>query len=96
MFRDSRSLSIPKEEKAISIYSKTSVSRTRRDCQNVFELLVVQATEVAYFQREQNKFGSDLGQFRCVMINCCPRQWSLEVIKQIKFFRKFSKAMASE
>ena len=46
IFRDSRSLSILKEEKAISIYSKTSVSRTRRDCQNVFELLLVQATEV--------------------------------------------------
>jgi hypothetical protein len=30
------------------------------------------------------------------MINCYPRQWSVEVIKQIKFFRKFSKAMASE
>ena len=66
MFRDSRSLSLPKEEKAISIYSNTSVSRTRRDCQNVFELLVVQATEVAYFQREHNKF-----RFRSWTVSLC-------------------------
>ena len=49
----------------------------RKNCQNVFELLEVRATEVLQFQREKN---SDEGQFHNAMINnWCPGQWSLEV-----------------
>ena len=54
----------------ITLYSRTSLARTRRECQNVFELSEVRATD---WHRgpvisEREKSDSDPGQFHYALI----------------------------